>query len=203
MELTITEFVSLDGVSQGPGAPDEDTRDGFDRGGWFVPYVDEEFVTVQTGWVALADAFLFGARTYADFSVAWPQVTDPDDPFGGPLNTRPKHVVSTSAVDTSWGPVTVHRDLSTIVALKEQPGRELQVHGSTTLAWSLLDAGLVDRLRLVMVPVVVGTGRKFFRDAGGVSGWTPVNVRTTPAGAVLTELVRNEKVEFGTYPPST
>ena len=112
MELTITEFTSLDGVTQGPGAPDEDTRDGFDRGGWFVPYVDEAFLEVQTDWVGRADAFLFGARTYTDFSQAWPQVEDPDDLFAPQLNGRPKHVVATSGLETSWGPVTVHRDVS-------------------------------------------------------------------------------------------
>lgn len=199
VELTITEFVSLDGVTQGPGAPDEDTRDGFDRGGWFVPYVDEAFLEVQTGWVGRADAFLFGARTYADFSQAWPQADD--ELFAPQLNGRPKHVVSTSDVDTSWGPVTVHRDLSGIPALKAAEGRELQVHGSTTLAWSLLEAGLVDRLRLVVVPVVVGKGRRFFPLDGPLGGWRTVSSRSTPAGAVLIELLRAETVEVGTYPP--
>jgi dihydrofolate reductase len=199
VELTITEFVSLDGVTQGPGAPDEDTRDGFDRGGWFVPYVEDDFLTAQTGWVGQADAFLFGARTYADFSQAWPG--SDDELFAPQLNGRPKHVVSTSAVDTSWGPVTIHRDLSGIPALKATEGRELQVHGSTTLAWSLLAAGLVDRIRLVVAPVVVGSGRRFFPLTGPVGGWRTVTSQVTSAGAVLTELVRADDVAFGTYPP--
>lgn len=202
MEFTITQFLSLDGVTQAPGDPDEDTAGGFDRGGWFVPHVDDEFLETAVEWIGEADAFLLGARTYAAFGQAWPHV-EPPDPFAPSMNGLPKHVVTTSALDTGWGPVTVHRDLSTVATLKAVPGRELQVHGSTTLSWSLLQEDLVDRLRLVVVPVVLGAGRRFFPSAGPVSGWDTVSSRVTSTGVVLSVLERSDTVEFGRYPPES
>src|SRR5262245_64129191 len=96
MKLVVQEFLTLDGVSQGPGSPDEDTSDGFTRGGWFVPHMDEEFLRLAAAWIEDADGFLFGRRTWEDFSQVWPKVTDPDDPFAAKLNNLPKYVASQS-----------------------------------------------------------------------------------------------------------
>lgn len=168
-------FISLDGVTQGPGSPEEDTSDGFDRGGWFVPYLDEMFVGKVKDWAAPADSYLFG-RTYTAFAETWPNMPDPDDPVAKSLNGSHKYVASNTLrdADAQWGPATVlNGDVATAVReLKEQPGRELQIHGSTTLGRSLIDAGLVDELRLLVAPVIVGDGRRLFersdhaRDSG-------------------------------------
>ncbi len=147
MRLTLTEFITLDGVHQGPGSPDEDTSGGFTRGGWMVPHMDEAFITRAAGWLARADALLLGRRTYEAFAQAWPRITDADDPFTERMNGLPKYVVSRSLVDATWEPAEVLRgDLSAeVLRLKAEDGEELQVHGSGRLAQSLLATGLVER----------------------------------------------------------
>ncbi len=153
MKLVVTQFVTLDGVSQGPGSSDEDTSDGFQRGGWFVPHIDEMFVQQASDWLDLADGLLFGRRTYEAFARDWPQIPEPD-PFTYRMNTLPKYVVTNTLTEGTWNPTTVLRGdpVETVGALKEQPGRELQIHGSSRLASSLLEAGLIDTLRLVVAP---------------------------------------------------
>lgn len=166
MKLVLMEFLSLDGVCQGPGAPDEDTTAGFTRGGWFVPYLEQNFMQTVAAWVGQADAFLFGRRTYENFARDWPKMDDPDDAIANKMNGLPKYVASNSLQDASWGPATILSGdtVSRVAALKENPGRELQVHGSGRLAHSLLIAGLIDEFRLVIAPVVLGQGRKLFLD---------------------------------------
>ena len=136
MRLTLTEFVTLDGVSQGPGAPDEDTTDGFTRGGWMVPHMDPTFIARAAAWLERADGLLLGRRTYEAFAEAWPQITDPDDPFTERMNALPKYVASHTLTDTPWTPATIlGGDVRARVGeLKAEPGRELQVHGSARLA---------------------------------------------------------------------
>lgn len=189
MRIAVTEFVSLDGVSQGPGSADEDTTDGFDRGGWFVPYLDGAFMEIASGGLDRADGLLLGHRTYDAFARDWPQITDPDDPFTARMNGLPKYVVTSSDVDASWNPTTVLRgDLAeTVGALRDAPGRELQVHGSARLAASLLDAGLVDTLRLVVAPTIVGRGRRLLDGVDESRGLRLVEQRLTPGGLLALE----------------
>lgn len=187
MKLTVTEFVSLDGVSQGPGSPEEDTSDGFARGGWFVPHLDEAFIDTASRWLGLADALLLGRRTYEAFARDWPQITDPTDPFTARMNGLPKYVASQTLTSGGWDPTTVLSGdvAAAVAALKAQPGRELQVHGSARLAQSLLAAGLVDEIRLVVAPVVVGAGRRFFPDGGAPAGLELASNTSTPGGLAL------------------
>jgi dihydrofolate reductase len=201
MRLILMEFLSLDGVSQGPGSPDEDTSDGFTRGGWLVPHLDEEFIRLVVGWTAEADAFLFGRRTYENFARDWPKNTDPDDPFAGTMNGLPKYVASNSLTSAGWAPSTIlSGDVAARVAeLKRQPGRELQIHGSARLARSMLAAGLVDELRLVIAPVVVGTGRRLFPAGGGPAGLRLRHTQATPGGLVAHVYESAGAPTFGTY----
>ena len=205
MRLILQEFATLDGVSQGPGSPDEDTSDGFTRGGWLVPHMDEEFLQVAAKWLRDVDAFLFGRRTYDNFSRDWPKVTDPDDPFASKLNGLPKYVASTTLSKAEWAPTTIlSGDVPAQVAeLKRQPGRELQVHGSARLAQSLLAAGLIDEIRLAIAPVVVGTGRRLFPESGAPAGLRLIDNHTTPGGIAIHVYETAGQPKYGTYESST
>ncbi|MFI5924489.1 dihydrofolate reductase family protein [Micromonospora sp. NPDC051543] len=190
MLLSVNVFVSLDGVMQGPGAPDEDRSDGFDRGGWLVPHMSAHTNEVVEGWFRAADAFLFGRTSYGLLGGYWPKVTAPDDLISTRLNTLPKYVVSETLPDeeADWSPTTVLRTgiVDAVRRLKERPGGELQVHGSWQLVQTLHEAGLVDIYRLLQYPVVVGGGKRLFPD-----GSTPATfaasedgVRVLPGGVV-------------------
>jgi dihydrofolate reductase len=172
MKLALTQFVTLDGISQGPGSPTEDTSDGFDRGGWLVPHLDEVVVRRTSEWLDNADGLLFGRRTYEAFARDWPRITDPDDPFTERMNALPKYVVSTTIGEAEWNPTTVLRGhpTETVSELKAQPGRELQIHGSARLANTLLSAGLIDTIRLVIAPTVLGSGRGLLTHPGPSTG---------------------------------
>ncbi len=188
MKISITQFVTLDGVSQGPGSAQEDVSDGFQRGGWFVPFLDEAFVRQASDWLDLADGLLFGRRTYEAFARDWPQIPGPD-PFTVRMNSLPKYVVSNTLAEGTWNPTTVLNGdaAESVGVLKQQAGRELQVHGSARLAASLLDAGLVDTLRLVVAPTVIGEGRRLFAHPSASAGFRLVEHQVTPSGLMLLE----------------
>jgi dihydrofolate reductase len=184
MLLSVNAFVSLDGVMQGPGAPDEDRSDGFDRGGWLVPHASAHTNEVVESWFREADAFLFGRTSFGLLGEYWSQVTDPDQLVAAKLNTLPKYVVSSTLTDeqAGWKPTTVLRGdlVDEVRRLKELPGKELQVHGSWKLTQALHQAGLVDVYRLLQFPVVVGTGKRLFPD-----GSTPATFATVEEGSRL------------------
>lgn len=189
MKLSMTQFITLDGVSQGPGSRTEDTSDGFDNGGWLVPYLDKVFVQRTSEWLDLADGLLLGRRTYEAFARDWPRITDPDDPFTERMNSLPKYVVSNTLSTGSWRPTTVLRGEATrtVCELKERPGRELQVHGSARLGNTLLSAGLLDTLRLAVAPVVIGSGRRLLTHPNSATGLRLVRHEATPKGLLLLE----------------
>ena len=190
MKLTVHTFLSLDGVMQGPGGPDEDRTGGFDSGGWVVPYVDEEFGALVSGWFDRTDEILLGRTTYDLFATFWSTVTDPDDLVAATLNTRPKHVVSTTLRDPAWQNTSVITDnaVAAVAKLKEQPGGELQVHGSCGLTHTLHDAGLVDEYRLIVFPVVLGKGKRLFADGSVPGSLTLLDSTVTAKGAVALTL---------------
>jgi dihydrofolate reductase len=188
MKLSVNTFVSLDGVMQGPGGPEEDTSGGFERGGWLVPYVDEGMGrVVEQEWFPHATAILLGRNTYQTMEAYWSKVTD-DSLVARVLNTYPKYVVSDTLTDETadWGDTTVVSGdvVEGIRALKDQPGDELQVHGSWQLARTLHDAGLVDIYRMLVFPTVVGSGKRLFADGATPSGFRTVGHSMTDAGCV-------------------
>ena len=201
MRLVVMTFVSLDGVYQGPGSPDEDRSDGFSRGGWFVPYLDQAFLEQATAWLRKAGGLLLGRRTYESFSRDWPEMNKPDDPIGLMMNSLPKHVVASKLAAADWGPVTVLRGdaLQQIEALKATDGGELQVHGSGSLARSLLAASLVDELRLIVAPVIVGAGHKLFADSGVATAMRALRNDTTPGGLNIQVFERAGEAEYQTF----
>jgi dihydrofolate reductase len=200
MQLTVTTFLSVDGVYQGPGGPEEDRRDGFDRGGWLVPHFDEATGQFMDEVFREVDAFLLGRRTYEIFAASWPNATDPNDRVAKSLNTLPKYVASTTLEDPQWANSTVLKgDLASAVQeLKERDGRELQVHGSGKLVQFLLANDLVDRLNLLMFPVIVGAGRRLFPDSGIATALAMEESRTTPSGVAISVYRPSGRPEFGT-----
>lgn len=194
MRLTVHEFISLDGVIQGPGGPEEDPANGFTAGGWAVPFVEgEEFGDVVNGWFARAGAVLFGRTTFELMRAFWPNVDPAADPVSAKLNTLPKYVVSNTLTDAAWAPTTILRgDPAESVAhlkseLSDDPG-ELQVHGCARLAATLHAAGLVDEYRLFTFPVTVGAGKRLFAPDAPPTGFRVLESRTTSTGGVYTAL---------------
>ena len=199
MRLTVTTFLSVDGVYQGPGGPDEDRSGGFDRGGWLVPHFDEATGEFIDSVFQRVDAFLLGRRTYDIFAASWPKASDPDDPVAHRLNTLPKYVASTTLRDPEWANTSVlEGDVADAVReLKSRDGRELQVHGSGELVRSLLEHDLVDQLNLLVFPVIVGAGRRLFADSGIATDLTVEEARTTPSGVSILVYRPTGRPEFG------
>lgn len=188
MRLTTTTNVSVDGVMQGLGGPDEDRSGGFDRGGWAIPLLDAETAEYLNQVYGRAAAFLFGRRTYEIFAGYWGALADPStNPIAAALNSRPKYVVSTSLTDPKWAGTTVLAgDIAAAVAdLKAQQDSELVVPGSGTLVRWLLANDLVDQLDLLTYPVVVGKGTRLFPDSGPDIALDLVSSRTTSRGITI------------------
>jgi dihydrofolate reductase len=189
-KLTLTSFVTLDGVMQAPGGPEEDTTGGFTHGGWFIPLADPAFGEFIVDVFGRAGAFLLGRRTFQTFAGHWPRITDPDDPVAGPLNRLPKYVASRTLQRPDWAGTTVLRDpVAEIPRIQRALGeRELQVHGSPGLAQTLLRQGLVDELHVVLAPLTLGSGQKRLFGEGTVpAAFALAASRTTPSGlAILT-----------------
>jgi dihydrofolate reductase len=188
MKLTTVTIVSVDGVMQGLGAPDEDRSGGFERGGWVTPLFDNEAITFLNQVYQRADAFLFGRRTYEIFADSWGAVEDPGiNPIASALNTQPKYLVSTTLTEPRWANTTVlSGDVAAAIGeLKAKPTGELQVHGSGNLLRWLLANDLVDELNLFICPVVVGQGTRLFPDTGPDTALELVDSRATPKGVTI------------------
>ncbi|AVZ76169.1 deaminase [Streptomyces lunaelactis] len=200
-QLSITSFVTLDGVMQAPGGPAEDPSGGFELGGWSVPYGDDDFGRFISEVFERAGAFLLGRRTYEIFAGYWPKVTDPADPVASRLNSLPKYVVSTTLEKADWEGTTIVRgDLAKeIAALKERTDGELQVHGSGALAHFLMAHDLIDTFNVLTFPVVLGTGRRLFANGAVPTAFRHTGGRTTAAGVAINTYELAGRPEYGTY----
>lgn len=206
MQLSVNAFVSLDGVMQGPGGPEEDRSGGFAGGGWLVPFDVGTWGHVVDGWFTATSALLLGRTTFTMMRDYWSHVTDPDNRVAAVLNRGPKYVVSRTLDDeaAAWGDTRVLRGPlpAEVTRLKAGAEGELQVHGSWQLVRALHDAGLVDLYRLLVFPVVVGGGGKRLFDDGAVpTGFEALDSAVLPGGVVSLELrpTRHGVVESGTY----
>jgi dihydrofolate reductase len=184
-KVIVNEFLTLDGIAQAPGGPDEDTSSGFEHGGWHIAYGAEDGVLPL---ISGAGGFLLGRWTYELFAGYWPSAPEAVGEFSEPMNTKPKYVASTTLTDPlEWqnssvlaGPLP-----EAVAALKAQEGGDLLVIGSTLLVHSLLQHGLVDELRLMIDPVLVGGGKRLFPDDGALRPLRLVDHEVTGTGTII------------------
>ncbi|MGW4061022.1 dihydrofolate reductase family protein [Amycolatopsis sp. NPDC004747] len=199
--LTVTTFLTLDGVHQAPGGQEEDTSGGFELGGWVTPFYEEDMARFAAEWISRAGAFLLGRRTYDIFAAHWPKVTDPADPIASRLNGLPKYVASRTLTDPAWsGTSVVDGDVVEFAReLKSRYTGEIQVHGSGALLQTLIAHDLVDEYRLWLYPVVLGQGRRLFPDGVVPKAFEHVETRRTAAGVTVLVLRPDGKPRFDTF----
>jgi dihydrofolate reductase len=186
-KLIVNEFLSLDGVMQAPGDPDEDRSGGFAHGGWQMQYFDDDFAKVAFEGMAETDGYIFGRRTYEIMAAYWPDQPD-DAPFAASLNGLPKFVASTTLSEPlEWQNSTLLKgDVAKAVAeLKEQPGKNLVVLGSGDLVQTLMENDLVDELGLMINPIVLGGGKRLFREGSTKRPLRLVRSMTTSTGVIV------------------
>jgi dihydrofolate reductase len=200
-KLTLTTFLTLDGVMQAPGTPKEDPSGNFQHGGWLVPYFDDDMARIVGERFGNADAFLLGRKTYQIFAAHWPHITHPADPVASALNRVPKFVVSTTLEKAEWHNSTLIRDdvARQVADLKRRYAREIQVHGSGGLAQTLIANDLVDEYQLWFYPVVLGTGKRLFASGTVPAALTLADTRTTSTGVVVSTYRRSGKPSYGSF----
>lgn len=185
-KVVVNLNLTLDGVTQAPGRPDEDRRRGFEHGGWATPYFDPVMSSAAAEGMAQMPAMLFGRRTYEDFYAVWPNRTD--NQFTGFLNNVEKYVASRTLTEPlTWQNSTLLKGdaATTVAALKEQAGRDLCVIGSVELVQSLMRSNLVDEYVLSIHPLVLGSGRRLFPEGGPYAALQLVSAKTTTTGVVI------------------
>jgi dihydrofolate reductase len=185
-DVVVFTSLTLDGVMQAPGRPDEDRRGGFAHGGWAQPYNDPVIASVAAEGMASSGSLLLGRRTYEDLHSFWPHQTD--NPFTEVLDNAQKYVASTTLAEPlPWRNSTLLKgDAAEAVAgLKQQPGKDIVVLGSGELTRSLMRRDLIDRYTLLIHPLVLGSGRRLFADGGAFTALRLVHARTTTTGVVI------------------
>lgn len=201
--LTLTTFVTLDGVMQAPGSPEEDRAGGFPHGGWLAPFLDADTDRFVDEVFERPQAFLLGRRTYEIYASYWPGVTDPADGVAAKLNGLPKYVATHTLTDPRWANTTLlGGDVPAEVArLKERldGDGELQIHGSGALARTLMGHGLIDEYHLVVAPVALGAGIRLFPEGGPPTAFALTAARITASGAALLSYRPAEPAAFGDF----
>jgi dihydrofolate reductase len=199
-ELSVTVFVTLDGVMQAPGARHEDESDGFTHGGWQAPLFDDASAAFERDHIAKADAFLLGRRTYEIFADYWPKQTDAADPVANSLNRLPKHVASRTLTEVTWSGSELVRDVANEVPiLKNRYEKQIIVYGSGKLVRTLLDSNLVDELNLWIYPVVLGSGEQLFTKGVTPTAMKLVAHRVMKSGAIIATYRPAGAPTYGTF----
>jgi dihydrofolate reductase len=203
-KLIVAAFISLDGVMQSPGGPQEDPSGEFRLGGWIVPYADEDIDQAVQDLFSQPFELLLGRRTYDIFAAYWPRVRadSASHAIADLFNSVPKHVATHRSDTLDWqNSHALEGDLATAIrALKHQDdGVNLLTHGSGDMVRQLLAAGLVDELRLLIYPVVLGRGKRLFGDNAQVSAFTLAHSTSTPRGVLITRYVRSGEVRTGAF----
>lgn len=197
-KLVVSTFVSLDGVMQAPGGPDEDPSGGFTHGGWSFNYWDEVMEQVMGAAMDTPYDLLLGRRTYDIFAAHWPHAGD--EPAAASLNAAHKYVASRTLEQTSWGPATLIRDVpAEVAALKQGDGPEIQVHGSANLIQTLLQHDLVDEFRVWTFPVLVGGGKRLFEGRGAPGNLKLVSSTVSTTGVIIATYQRAGDIQYGSF----
>jgi dihydrofolate reductase len=199
-KLKVTTFVTLDGVMQAPGGPDEDRSGGFAHGGWSAGYWDDQMGQVMTEFMGRPFDLLLGRKTYEIFAAYWPHSTEPGAEL---LNDARKHVASRTLPSVDWNNSTLIKgDVAKYVSeLKKQSGPEIQVHGSGDLIQTLLKNDLVDEFHVWTFPVVLGSGKRLFAGGAVPAGLKVTGVTTSSTGVVITTYERAGEIKYGSFAP--
>jgi dihydrofolate reductase len=196
-KINVLTFLTMDGVMQGPGGPEEDTSNGFNRGGWSVGYFDEAVGQEMAKQMGGKFDLLLGRRTYEIFKAYWPQSKDPGADL---INGATKYVATHRPLGKDWSTIRLEGDVADAVRrLKAEDGPELQVHGSGTLIQTLLKNDLVDGLWLKIFPVTVGSGRRLFAEGTAYAGFELVESSASPSGVILAKYRRAGDVKSGSF----
>jgi dihydrofolate reductase len=201
-DLIVLSFVTLDGVVQAPGGPEEDPSDGFDHGGWMVGYWDDEIGAAMGESMAPPFDLVLGRKTYEIFAAHWPHT---DDPGAEQLNSATKHVASSTPTELEWdNSRLIEGDVAEgIRALKQEDGPELQIHGSANLIQTLLEHRLIDEFRLKIAPLVLGTGKRLFGDGTTPAGFEVASSRVLSSGVIAATYRSGAKINYGTFGAET
>ena len=199
-KLVVLSFMSLDGVMQAPGGPQEDPSSGFKLGGWSVGYWDDFLGNVMGEQMGKPFDLLLGRKTYEIFAAHWPRLGK-DDPVASKLNSARKYVVSTTLRNPEWANSTLIKSnvVREIRKLKEPDGPELQVHGSGNLIQTLLKNDLADEFRLKIFPVTLGRGKRLFAEGSIPAGLRLVDSKTSPKGVIVATYTREGEVKTGSF----
>jgi dihydrofolate reductase len=198
-KIIVNAFLTLDGVMQAPGGPEEDPEGGFPHGGWQTPYTEDAMGRLITEGIKDADGFLLGRKTYDIFANYWPKVTDPDNPIATALNSRPKYVLSRSLDRVTWNNSSLIKGdvVAELRKLRQQPGRTLHTWGSTDALQTLLKSDLIDEFRLFIFPVVLGSGKRLFGSGTVPMALKQVESVTGEKGTTYRRLERSGKPQYG------
>jgi dihydrofolate reductase len=197
-KIALLTFVSLDGVIQAPGGPEEDTSGGFQYGGWTVPYFDDDLGEAMDKQMSVPFDLLLGRKTYDIFASYWPNQTGST---ADALNRATKYVVSHNDIDLTWeGSVLIKDDVvNQLKALKEQEGPMLQVYGSSNLIQTLLENDLVDELWLKIFPITLGSGKRLFAEGTIPAAFELTESKVSPSGVIIANYKRAGEVETGSF----
>ena len=201
-ELVVLTFLTLDGVMQAPGGPEEDSAGGFEQGGWSVGYWDEQMERAMGESMSKPFELVLGRKTYEIFASHWPHT---DEPGADLLNGATKHVASTTLEELEWeNSNLIDGDVPAgIRALKEQDGPELQVHGSANLIQTLLEHGLVDEFRLEIFPVVLGRGKRLFEGGTPPAGLELTSSQVSSTGVIIATYRSGAEIRYGSFAAET
>ena len=201
-ELIVNTFLTLDGVMQAPGGPEEDPSGGFDHGGWSFGYWDEQMQTVMGESLSKPFDLVLGRKTYEIFAAHWPHS---DDPGAELFNGVTKHVASTTRKELEWeNSKLIEGELFEAVrALKEEDGPELQVHGSANLIQTLLEHGLVDEFRLWIFPLVLGEGKRLFDEGTVPAGAEVASSQVSSTGVIMATYRSGAEIKYGSFAAET
>jgi dihydrofolate reductase len=197
-KLVVSTFLTLDGVMQAPGGPEEDPTGGFTHGGWSVNYWDDLMGAEMGKAMSKPFDLLLGRKTYEIFAAHWPHS---DEPGAAELNSARKYVASKTLDKVEWSnSILIEGDVAEQVArIKEEDGPEIQVHGSADLIQTLLRADLVDELRLMIFPLVLGSGKRLFADGTVPAALKLVDSKTSSTGVILSTFARAGEIEYGSF----